>query len=206
MNVGGDLDEARQDLARIATARGSTRSSRVMPSLGIGWLCTWDIKPKGFVPSIERGAIATSGREMMNPTSWGAHLDFTKSSLSSGTKRSQRRHMRVGVAEALAHVGQRHVRRQQVRAVRVPQRVKAGSRSFLRAAAFFFIARFSSNLMLRPRRHRPAVSHPRSGHRGTNRRRWAKPVCRLPPATPAPQAQCPEAASATSEALSLGFE
>src|SRR5208337_2137025 len=47
------------------------------------------MNPNGIVPSKETGAIATEGREIMNPTSWGAHLDATKFALRRGTKMLQ---------------------------------------------------------------------------------------------------------------------
>lgn len=43
-----------------------------------------------------------------------------------------RRHMRVGVTEALADVGQRHTGGEQLRSVRVAQCVKAGALGSLR--------------------------------------------------------------------------
>ena len=45
-----------------------------------------------------------------------------------------RRHMRVGMAEALADVGQRHADGEQLRSVRVTKRVEAGALGQLQAA------------------------------------------------------------------------
>lgn len=67
---------------------------------------------------------------------------------------------------------------------RIQPRLKVNPHAEMSNSALSLVPLTGSPLTLRPQRYRPGASHPRSGHRGTSRRRWAKPVCRLPPATP----------------------